>query len=113
MSFLGSQPPTSGYVSVRVPAWPGAVAAAAALVSAGLLVVASGQPVVCVVGYLLGAVAAPALAVVHRVLAERARKHPWFVYAARPGQMVMLALALGMAAGLGHAWFLATELAKQ
>jgi len=98
--------------SVRVAAWPGYTGLVASAVSV-LLLIANPATWGPVLGYVLGAVITPGLAVAHRYSLESRQKNPWFVRARRPGQIVVAALVIGMVAGIGHTWLLATELAKQ
>ena len=115
VAFLGEthQDASDAAVSVRVPTWPAYAALLSSLLAAGLLVQASGRPVIAGLGYVFGAVITPVFAVAHRILYESTRKNPWFVHSEIPGRIVIVALTIGLVAGMGHAWFLATELAKQ
>jgi hypothetical protein len=114
VAFLGNtQQGAAPAVSVRVPAWPGRAALLSSLIAAGLLILASDRLVVSALGYVFGAVITPAFAVAHRYLYESARKNPMFVYSSLPGRLVFAALTIGLLSGVGHAWFLATELAKK
>lgn len=96
---------------VTVPSWPGRVACAVAVAALALLVWRPGTPGY-VVGYLLGDIVVPGLAVAYRHSAESRRKDPWFVRTSGPGRLLLVAVLAGVLIGLGNAWLLATELAK-
>jgi hypothetical protein len=96
---------------VTVPSWPGQAACAVSVVALALLIWRPGTPAY-VIGYLLGAIAGPVLAVAYRFVAENRRKDPWFVRTSGPSRLVLVSVLAGIAIGLGHAWLLATELAK-
>ena len=99
---------------VHAPAWPVLAAVAAALGSAMALVpAAQGGASWGLVGYLLGGVATPVLTVVHRMLRQAARKHRSYVPQVGLERALAVATAVGITLGVAHAWFLATELAKQ
>ena len=59
------------------------------------------------------ALLSPVLVVVHRFTSRAAKRQPTYVVRTRVKWIVMAALALGVTVGLGHAWYIATELAKQ
>jgi hypothetical protein len=105
--------------SVRVPRWSGfaLVAVAAAAVLVGILGYAGQLPEgaripLLVAGYLLGAVGVTALAATHRALINGRRKHPRFRPSPALDRVARAGLWVGLAAGLGDAFLLATELAK-
>jgi hypothetical protein len=102
---------------VRAAAWPVLAAAAAAAVASALVVPALARtgPLVTLslLGYVLGALATSVLAVVHRWKSRTIRTNPRRVVVAWHPRLVTAALALGIAAGMVHAWLLATELARR
>ena len=109
--FGASPSPAS---SVHAPAWPAHAAVVAALGSAVALVPAvEGDAVWGLVGYLLGGLAAPVLTVVHRTQRRTARRNRYYVPLRRLERLLAVATGLGIVLGVAHAWFLATELAKQ
>lgn len=117
MSFISESimaAPTSGE-SVRVARWPSLLAASSAGAAALLLVLTYGRHDVplFLVGYLLGAVVTPIAAVLHRFYLFSRQTSLWFVRNLVPGRIVVTALIIGLAAGMVHAWWLATELAKK
>jgi len=64
-------------------------------------------------GYLLGALVTPAFTVVYRFGRRKAAQNPFFIPKPTLERVVLAVLALGIAAGVVNAWFVATELAKQ
>lgn len=107
-------PSRSPAASVHAPAWPVHAAGVAALASALALVpAAQGEVLWGVLGYVLGGLATPVLTVVHRMLRRAARKNRYYVPLRRLERLLAVATALGIVLGVAHAWFLATELAKQ
>ncbi len=101
---------------VRVPSWP-VLAASTATALAGVLVLpavarAEGLVTVGLVGYLLGALVTPVLAVVARWQHQRASSSRRFVVVRWHARVLHAALGIGLAAGLVHAWLVATELAR-
>jgi hypothetical protein len=116
MSFLDDREiaaPLAPGEPVRIPSWPGFFGVVVGLLSLLIAIVGKGDVALLGAGYVLGAVAAPALAVAHRYFAEARRKDPWFVGSSRPGRVIALGVGVGLAAGLANAWLLATELAKR
>lgn len=108
-SLLNTGPTSANRVTA--PNWPARTAAVVCLVAIALLVWRPNTPAL-VVGYVLGAVACPALAVVHRFMTENRRKSPWYVRTSGSGRVLLVAVLTGVAVGVLHAWLLATELAK-
>ena len=109
--YGASQSPAS---SVHAPAWPVQAAVAAALGSAVALVPAvQGSVVWGLVGYVLGGLVTPVLTVVHRMQRRAARKNRYYVPLRHLERLLAVATGLGIVLGVAHAWFLATELAKQ
>ena len=103
-----------GYVAAaRAPRWPVAAAVALALAAAGALFVAPGSLGIAVPGYVVGALAVPCLTVLHRFFRQSAAKSPYYLPDLKLERLMLLALGLGLVAGVAHAWFVATELAKQ
>jgi hypothetical protein len=64
-------------------------------------------------GYLLGALVTPAFTVIYRFGRRKAAQNPFFIPKPALERAVLAILALGIAAGVMNAWFVATELAKQ
>lgn len=115
MSFIDATrtaAPSGASASVTVARWPGIMALAAAGLALVLLVW-SPATWAYAVGYVLGAVVGPVAAVAHRFSFESRQKNPWFVRTLTPGRVIAGSVLVGLAIGLAHAWFLATELAKQ
>ncbi len=100
--------------AVRAPLWPVYGACGAVLLSAlGLVWAVQHQVVWGVLGYVLAGLVTPLLTVSYRLLRRRARKNP--SYLPRPGweRVLVWATVTGIVLGVAHAWFVATELAKQ
>lgn len=101
------QPPVSA------PAWPAYVVALAVLVSAVALLLGVNDLTSAVVGYLSGALLAPAFTIAYRFGRRSAASSPFFIPRPRVERAVHALVVLGILAGVGNAWFIATELAKQ
>jgi hypothetical protein len=84
-----------------------------ALVAAILVPPARSSLAVAVLGYGLGALVTPVLAVLHRFKKQAALKSVYYVGRVRYEHLALIALCVGVLAGLCHAWLAATELAKQ
>lgn len=115
MAFLDDFPDSAPQlgVSSAVSRWPALSAFGSAVVAAALLAPVVRTEWLFVAGYAIGCVLVPLFAVIHRVLFQQRRKSPWFIHSTTPGRLVAAALVLGVSAGVGHTWLLATELAKQ
>ncbi len=100
--------------SVHAPLWPVYGACAAAVLSAVALVWAAQLQVWWgVLGYLLGGLVTPLFTVAYRMLRRRARKDPYYLPRPTWERVLLAATVTGIALGVGHAWFVATELAKR
>lgn len=98
---------------VTAPSWPAYAVGASAVVSLVCLVLGLDDLTFAVVGYLAGALLSPALTIAYRFGRRGAATSPWFVPRPRLERAVTTLLVLGILAGIGNAWFVATELAKQ
>lgn len=103
---------------VHAPLWPVVAATVAALLSALALPWAVRPEVEQqlwwgALGYVLGALATPLLTVAYRMGRRAARKNPYYVPRPRWERVLVTATVVGIALGILHAWFVATELAKQ
>lgn len=98
---------------VRPPLTPSISALVTSVTAAALLAPARDHLAFAIAGYILGALVSPVLVVVHRFTARAAKRQPTYVLRPRIKWIVMAALLLGVTAGLGHAWYIATELAKR
>jgi hypothetical protein len=103
---------TSG-TSVAAPKWPVVALAAVALMAALAIWPGSTSLWVAVGGYVLGALAAPAVTVIYRFARRSAAKSPFFIPNRQLERLVLILLVLAVVAGIINAWFVATELAKQ
>jgi hypothetical protein len=97
----------------RTSGLPSAAALVTAVLSAAALVPAQSHLSLAYLGYVLGALIAPLLVVVHRFALRSAARDLYYVSRPRLEWIAMSALAIGMCAGVGHAWLIATALAKQ
>jgi hypothetical protein len=101
---------------VAAASWPVRAAATVAAASAMLLVPAhwGDGPLVAVsaLGYGLGALAAPLLAVLFRWDRQKVRANRRGVVIRWHEPVLHAALGVGITTGLVHAWLLATELAR-
>lgn len=98
---------------VRAPAWPAVAATASALIAVVAILPATSQLLVAVGGYVLGALVTPGFTVAHRFGRRKAANDPFYVPTPAVERLLLVVLVSGIAAGLLHAWFIATELAKQ
>ena len=98
---------------VTATPWP--VGAAVLCAVAAVVVVPFGvhDAAVSGLGYLLGALGTPALVVGYRFARRSAARSPYFVPRTGLERLALLALGLGIAAGVANAWFFATEVAKR
>ncbi|MBF4765000.1 hypothetical protein ISU07_17855 [Nocardioides islandensis] len=116
MSFLndaGSAALVTPDSRVRAATWPGYTAVITGCCSAAMAFLGHANLLMLGLGYVLGAVITPVLAVFYRVIFENRRKDPWFVRSTRPGRVMTLGVLFGVAAGMVNAWLLATEFAKR
>lgn len=102
---------------VRTPLWPALAVGGAALVAVGSAVASlvwADAPLVplAIAGYVIGCIAAVALASTHRALENRVRPNPQFRLQPALGLSVRVSMIAGVAGGLVCAFQLATELAK-
>ena len=103
MSFLDDTRETAAPgATVRVPTWPGLAGVLAGVCSLITAFLADRVVPLLVLGYVLGAVVVPALAVLHRYYAEARRKDPWFVGSPRSGAVITTAVVLGVTFGTGQ-----------
>lgn len=104
---------TNAVAPVLAPRWP--VLAAALSSALAILAVMPGAHnlSIAAAGYLLGALVTPAFTVVYRFRRRKAAQNPFFIPKPTLERIVVAILALGIAAGVLNAWFVATELAKQ
>jgi hypothetical protein len=113
LDFAGlSTPAPAASGGVRAPAWPLFGAAAAAVLSAALLFMASSIPATAA-GYCLGCLAVPLFVVGFRFLKMKASTSPLYLPRAALDRAATGLVAVGLAVGVVNAWFLATELAKR
>lgn len=103
---------------VHAPLWPVVGAVVAALLSALALPWAARPEVEQqlwwgALGYVLGALATPLLTVAYRMGRRAARKNPYYVPRPTWERVLVAATVAGITLGIAHAWFVATELAKQ
>ena len=102
---------------VRAPRWPVVGAAVLLAVSAAVLVlvVLGDQPSMLAtgVGYVTGAIGVSLLVVVHRLRTQQIDHSPRYQPSSALAAAGRLVLLLGLAVGLGNAYFLATEIAKR
>jgi hypothetical protein len=96
----------------RSPSWPMALSVVVAGAAVALILGRDELPW-SVAGYVLGAIVVPAVTVLHRVLRQSAAKSPYFLPHPQRERLVMVALLVGLAAGMVHAWFVAAEVAKR
>lgn len=121
MSAQGATYGTNGAAfasTVRPPRWPVAAAVACLVASLlALILAAAGDQSsilpIAGVGYLLGSIGVAVFIVIHRMRKQRAQQSNW--YEPRRGVAVAAkyVLALGLLAGAGNAFLLATEIAKR
>jgi hypothetical protein len=97
----------------RTSGIPSAAALATAVLSAAALLPAQSNLSLAYLGYILGALLVPLLVVVHRFAARSAARDLYYVMQPRLKWIAMSAFTLGVCAGAGHAWLIATALAKQ
>jgi hypothetical protein len=98
--------------SAYAPSWP--ALAALALAAASVLLVPMATPLgVAIGGYVVAALLAPGLVVLHRAFERRAQQNPRYVRRTLPRRIAAFAIVTGLAAGTAHAWIIATELAKR
>jgi hypothetical protein len=104
---------TNTITPVLAPRWP--ILAAGLSSALAILAVMPGAHslTIAAVGYLLGALATPAFTVLYRFGRRKAAQNPFFIPQPTLERVVLAILALGIAAGVVNAWFVATELAKQ
>jgi len=98
--------------SAQAKSWPAIAALALGGLSLALLPVALplSASVAC---YAVAALLAPALVVFYRVSERTAQQSVRYVRRQLPRRIAVLAVAMGLLAGAGHAWLIATELAKR
>jgi hypothetical protein len=94
------------------PSWPAFAALALTATSMALVPVATPLGL-AVGGYVVAALLAPSLVVVHRAFERRAQQSPRYVRRTLPRRIAAFAIVTGLAAGTAHAWIIATELAKR
>jgi hypothetical protein len=92
---------------------PSAAALVSAVLSASALLPAQSHLSLAYLGYVLGALVAPLLVVVHRFAVRSAARDLYYVMQPRLTWIAMTAFTIGVCAGAGHAWLIATALAKQ
>lgn len=105
---------TAGSVRpVKAPTWPIWMAVATAVASVLLLLPASSSSALAIAGYCAGAVLTPAFTVIFRFGKQSATQNPFYIPQRSAERLLQVALVVGILAGVGHAWLVATELAKQ
>jgi hypothetical protein len=97
----------------RTSGIPSTAALVTAGCSAAALLPALANPSLAYLGYVFGALLAPLLVVVHRFAVRSAARDLYYVVQPRLKWVAMAALTIGVCAGAGHAWLIATALAKQ
>jgi hypothetical protein len=97
----------------RTSGVPSAAALVTAVLSAAALLPAQSDLLLAYLGYVLGALLAPLLVVMHRFAARSAARDLYYVVQPRLRWIAMSAFTMGVCAGAGHAWLIATALAKQ
>ena len=93
--------------------WPSLLAVPlVAAVAAGLFM---GQQAVTfhAVAYAVAALVVPVLFVTHRVYEARARTSVWYVPRQWANGLALIAVTVALVLAAGHAWIVATELAKR
>lgn len=108
---------TSAPGSIRAPAtapaWPVWSSLFSAAVAAALLLPAESSLPLALAGYAAGALVTPAATVAFRFGRQRAAKSPYYVLRSSLERWLVIALGVGILSGFGHAWLMATQLAKQ
>lgn len=98
---------------VSAPVWPAVGAGVATLAALGSINPGMSSLKYAAAGYLLGALVVPAFTVMFRFGRRSAAQNPFFIPSLRTERLMLLALVVGIGAGIANAWFVATELAKQ
>jgi hypothetical protein len=100
-------------ISVAAPKWP--VLALGTVASLAVLAIWPASEVlwIATAGYVLGALAAPAVTVMYRFARRSAAKSPFFIPNRQLERLVLILLVIAVLAGMINAWYVATELAKQ
>jgi hypothetical protein len=103
--------------AVLAPAWPLVVSALSVVLSGTLLALAVGKGAddlpLFAWGYVCGAVVAVLFVIVFRNAKVAAQRNAWYSPRQRLSQAALVLITAGILLGVGHAWFLATELAKR
>jgi hypothetical protein len=97
----------------RTSGIPSTAALVTAVLAAAALFPAQSNLSVAYLGYVLGALLAPLLVVVHRFAVRSAARDLYYVVQPRLKWIAMAAFTIGVCGGAGHAWLIATALAKQ
>jgi hypothetical protein len=103
---------------VRPPRWPVVGATVFLVISAAMLVLEvfsdqTSSMLLTGLGYVAGSLGVSVLVVVHRMRKQRAEQSLWYEPRRGLATAARVVLMLGLLAGLGNAFFLATEIAKQ